>query len=478
MIICALVEAFEFIELLTVRRGATDQAAAPTPRRPPFISIHVPICSEPPEVVARTLGALSNLRYEAFEVLVVDNNTKDERLWRPIETLCGQLGARFRFFHLETWPGFKAGALNFALQNTAKEASLIGIIDADYETAPEFLNNIIGYFEDESIAFVQTPQDYRDWGKEAFSRMCYWEYWQVFAVSMNLRNRRNAILMHGTMSLVRKDAVQRAGGWAEWCLTEDSEMGLRLLADGFRGIYVRTTYGRGLVPFTYRDYKRQRRRWVIGGVQQFKRHISLFIPRPGRTGRMSILQLFDYLRGWLLWFRDCVIVVSVPLACIGTVAILSGLVEPDVFWILAIGLFLIVAQLVTRQIIVYRIYLAASWRDTLGAMVANVSLIWTIGWAWLAGLATQDHVFQRTPKRSHSEPSWVEIARGEMIASAITFLLGIVAAIKFGLSGWGVIVTLWSYTIFFTPAVWMAWCTASNLDPTNSLTPQRNSSQI
>jgi cellulose synthase/poly-beta-1,6-N-acetylglucosamine synthase-like glycosyltransferase len=85
------------------------------------------------------------------------------------------------------------GKIRFALQQTAEEAALIGVVDADYETAPEFLAEVVDYFEDGQIAFVQTPQDYRDWSSKPFPRMCYWEYWQVFAVSMKLRDRSNAI---------------------------------------------------------------------------------------------------------------------------------------------------------------------------------------------------------------------------------------------------------------------------------------------
>ena len=58
------------------------------------------------------------LDYPDFEVIVIDNNTTDPALWRPVAEHCARLGARFRFFHLGIWPGFKAGALNFALRET------------------------------------------------------------------------------------------------------------------------------------------------------------------------------------------------------------------------------------------------------------------------------------------------------------------------------------------------------------------------
>ena len=49
------------------------------------VSLHVPAYNEPPEVVRATLRYLEDLDYPNFEVLVIDNNTRDERLWKPVQ---------------------------------------------------------------------------------------------------------------------------------------------------------------------------------------------------------------------------------------------------------------------------------------------------------------------------------------------------------------------------------------------------------
>jgi hypothetical protein len=90
------------------RGGAAD---APSQcRRGPKVSVHVPTYAEPPDVVIGTLDALARLDYDNVEVLVIDNNTKDETLWRPVQEHCRRLGDRFRFFHVEPLAGAKAGA--------------------------------------------------------------------------------------------------------------------------------------------------------------------------------------------------------------------------------------------------------------------------------------------------------------------------------------------------------------------------------
>src|SRR5262249_7186698 len=117
-----LVDGYELAEVLWAknrRRAFEPRRDWTPPPDAPKVSIHVPCYNEPPHMVIETLNALAKLDYPDFEVLVIDNNTKDEAVWKPLEAHCAILGARFRFFHLPNWPGFKAGALNYALTQTS-----------------------------------------------------------------------------------------------------------------------------------------------------------------------------------------------------------------------------------------------------------------------------------------------------------------------------------------------------------------------
>lgn len=413
-------EALELIEL-PFAQGCVP--SAPLPRDPPFVSIHVPISSEPPEVVSRTLAALSALRYPAFEVLVVDNNTPDDALWRPIQGLCAALGPRFRFFHLPTWPGNKAGALNFALAQTAPEAGAIAVVDADYEVSPEFLAELVPELVDESVGFVQAPQAYRSMGGQ-LERMMYWEYAQFFEVSMRIRQHRNSILLHGTMTVVRREALERVSGWSEWCLTEDSELGLRLLAVGYRGVYRHRALGRGLIPFTFSDYARQRQRWVAGGQQALARHWRFFLPR----SPLSCGQRFHYLQGWAPWIRDAVVVGTAPLAVAAPVLDrVSGRVAPSQLWGAAV--LTLFCYLAIRQLVIYRWLLQRPLGDALAAGLAIVTLIPTVGSAWLRSILGSPPAFRRTPKRAES------LMQGsESTHAALAGIGGVLGAVMLALS--------------------------------------------
>jgi cellulose synthase/poly-beta-1,6-N-acetylglucosamine synthase-like glycosyltransferase len=185
VIVVLLAEAHEWAEALWLVE----------PRRPvvtsrfedddlPLVSIHVPAYNEPPQMLIETLDALAKLDYPRFEVLVIDNNTRDPAVWQPVEEHCALLGERFRFFHLLPLEGFKAGALNFALQNTAAEAQVVAVIDSDYQVNPQWLRSLVPNFSSPEIAIVQAPQDYRDGNENAFKAMCLAEYHGFFHIGM------------------------------------------------------------------------------------------------------------------------------------------------------------------------------------------------------------------------------------------------------------------------------------------------------
>ncbi len=432
LILCTLVELWELIEMLTRRTGRDRFPPIPV-LKSPFVSIHVPICSEPPEIVTQTLRALAQLDYESYEVLVIDNNTPDEFLWRPIEMVCKKLGPHFRFFHLDSWPGFKAGALNYALAKTSRVADIVCVIDADYEVLPAFLGYVVGHFADPTVGFVQAPQDFRDGEKNAFAEACYWEYRQFFTVGMMIRHSRNAILLHGTMGLVRRHALEKVGGWAEWCMTEDSELGLRLLARGYTGLYVPRTMGRGLLPLSYRSYRRQRRRWVIGGVQTLRRHWKILLGLPGAAGRLTLAQRLHYYQGWVPWLRDAIVVVSMVFGVFLGLAELRGASILHALTPLGLGMAAVFIHLAVRNIVIYRYQLSCSWRQTLGAVTAILGLAPTIGLSWLEGCLRQDFTFQRTPKAP-----WMEglkqhpLLHGALVGAGAIAALGIILLVASG----------------------------------------------
>ena len=384
----------------------------------PKVSIHVPAYNEPPEMLIETLDALAALDYPDYEVLVIDNNTKDESVWRPVEEHCRRLGSRFRFFHVDPLAGFKAGALNFALRHTAADAEVVGVIDADYVVRPEWLRDLVPAFARERTGIVQAPQDYRDASESAFKAMCHAEYRGFFHIGMVTRNERNAIIQHGTMTLVRRSLLERLG-WAEWCITEDAELGLRIFEAGYEATYLPKSYGRGLMPDSFLDFKKQRSRWAFGAMQIMRRHFSLLVSgtRPGLTAG----QRYHFVAGWLPWLADGF---NLLFNCAALVWALAMVVAPRhvqpplvIFSVLPLSLFLF--KLV-KLLHLYRTQVGANFRQTVAAAVAGLGLSHTIGAAMLSGFVRRDRPFFRTPKRArrHAIGQALGAAREEALLTA------------------------------------------------------------
>ncbi|MEI6557685.1 MAG: glycosyltransferase, partial [Rhodospirillaceae bacterium] len=317
-----LIDGLELTEVVFRRRFDRwfDPVTQPAPADAPMVSIHVPCYNEPPQMVIETMRALARLEYPNFEVLIIDNNTKDEAVWRPLEAAAAQFGPRFRFFHLPNWPGYKAGALNFGLEQTAPEAEYIAVIDSDYQVTPDWLAGTIPYFENPRVGFVQSPQDYREWENDLFKRMTNWEYAGFFHIGMVQRNERNAIIQHGTMTIIRKTALEEVGRWGEWCITEDADLGLRLFEHRYKSVYMSHSFGKGLVPDSFSGYKTQRFRWAYGAVQIMKRHWREFLPG---TKSLTLGQKYHFITGWLPWIADAAHLVFGAASVVWSVGLLA-----------------------------------------------------------------------------------------------------------------------------------------------------------
>jgi cellulose synthase/poly-beta-1,6-N-acetylglucosamine synthase-like glycosyltransferase len=364
----------------------------------PMVSLHVPTHSEPPEIVIETLNKIAKLHYANYEVLVIDNNTADEKLWMPLKKHCEKLGDKFRFFHLENLKGAKAGALNFAITQTNQRASLIAVIDADYHTEPEFLKELVGHFEDSTMGFVQTPHDYRDWKKSIFLTMCYWEYKIFFHSILIALNERGAGITVGTMCIIRKQALLDAGGWSEWCVTEDSELAIRIHDAGYSSAYVNKTYGRGLIPETFEAYKKQRYRWTAGPVQELTHHFKHYVGLSKKPSKFSLQQRVHHFNHGM---NNVIIGLSIPLT-ISSFALITSMVMhrevvavPFELWLAAT---ISLGSTLLLDWLIYKVTINPSLKEILGKILASKALQHVITYAAFRTLVTGSAAWNRTSK--------------------------------------------------------------------------------
>lgn len=354
----------------------------------PFVSILIPICNEPPSLVIETLRSALGISYDNFEVIVLDNNTTDPAVWRPVEAFCRDYD-RLRFFHFDQLDGFKAGALNVCLTHIDPRTEFVLVLDADYQVKPTILKTALRYISDERVALVQFPQAYRHVSTENSPLAC--EYDHFFSVYMPYANRCDYVLSTGTVSLIRKAALDAVGGWGTTSITEDVELGLKLYGAGYRGVYVNKRVGHGLMPGDFSSLRKQRLRWVFGNMQVLQQLFAM--PRH----QLSARQRLSAVATLTAWFNPFLI----PAAALLTGAVAYA-VAPRPALAAMMGLCVLICWLTAagRAVFFWQVGRKKRWgtRVTATAFLVHLGLLWESSIGWLGSLLGQTLPFERTNK--------------------------------------------------------------------------------
>lgn len=408
------------------------------PSYQPMVSLHVPAYNEPPELLIQTIQAVERIDYPDFEVVVIDNNTKDPAVWGPVEEYCRSRD-RVRFVHVAPWPGYKAGACNLALRrHTDPRAEIIGLVDADDIVEPYYLRETIPYFSDESLGFVQTCESNRDFEGSPYYTACVDSYQAFYLSVMSSRNERDTVPFVGTMGLFRRSALEAVGGWNEWCISEDTEASLRVLKEGWSGLYIPRCFGRGIVPPSFAGMLTQRHRWCFGAMQILRLHWRSLMPWDrSPDNQLTQAQRRDYLMASVGWFRDLLMLIFSFLLLVisGLLAAHSGFsVAPTEGARSLLPLSLIMIATVCN------IWTLGHWttlsvRRAVRSLVISLSVTWVIALACIEGMARRDGVFLRTSKSAGRRRilgalrlTWVET----VLAAVLYSCAGLLVTVRHG----------------------------------------------
>lgn len=226
------------------------------------------------------------------------------------------------------------------------------------------------------------------------------------------------------MTLIDRATLDQLGGWAEWCICEDAELGLRILAAGRRAVYVNHPFGHGLVPDSYEAYAKQRFRWAYGAMRIMRRHWASLL---GLRRGLSRAQRYHYIKGWLPWFGDALHLLF-SLTALGWSAVLiadplhTDFPEP----IFVYPALLLVVVRIVGTLWTYAARVRIGRRRTLLALIAGGSLTHKIAKAVWQGLLGIRRPFYRTPKLAAATPLLRSLlhVREEL---GLTLLLGLAA---------------------------------------------------
>jgi len=261
--------------------------------------------------------------------------------------------------------------------------------------------DLVPLFDDPKVAIVQAPQDHRDGDESIIKKAMNAEYAGFFDIGMVDRNEENAIVVHGTMVMVRLSAMMEVGGLGTDTIVEDSELGLRLFEAGYIAHYTNRRYGFGLLPDTVEAFKTQRHRWAYGAIQILKKHWREF--KPG-SKRLSPAQKNKFVTGWFFWLSDAMGPIMAVMNIIWVpVIIFVGVTIPTI----PITIPIITAFIVNilHTFILYRTKVKATFKEILLSSIASMSLQLIIFKAVFDGFIKDGLPFKRTEKGGKAKKS-------------------------------------------------------------------------
>jgi hypothetical protein len=301
----------------------------------PSVSIIAPAYNEEPNIVDNVRSLLS-LHYNNYEVVVVNDGSKDDTLRQLImafelvkvdfaintriktESVRGiyrsESKALERLVVIDKENGGKADALNAGI-NVAKN-DLILCIDADCIIEPDAVLKLVKPFMDEPVRVIGAGGVVRianscevQHGRlvkvhmpdNLLSRFQVLEYLRGFLMGRLAWSRINGLLIvSGALGLFDKDIVIKAGGYSTKTVGEDMELIIRMRKYmhkhklPYKLVYTPEPLCWTEAPANLNVLGRQRNRWSRGTLESLLMHRDiLFNPRYGTLGMLS----FPY---WLL----------------------------------------------------------------------------------------------------------------------------------------------------------------------------------
>jgi cellulose synthase (UDP-forming) len=261
------------------------QAKFDTGFKPP-VDVCITVAGEPVEIVEQTTRAALAMDYPNFTVNILNDGyiaRKDN--WKEIEAMAKQIGVNCITRKIPG--GAKSGNINNGLRETSNP--YVAIFDADHVPHENFLEKTMGFFADQRMGFVQSPQYYKNFSENYVTGGAWEQQELFFGPICRGKNRLNATFMCGTNMVLSRRALLEAGGMCETNIAEDFVTSLFIHEKGYNSVYVPEVLSEGLAPEDFLSYYKQQFRWARGSLEVIFKYNPLF--RRGLTWAQRIQYL-------------------------------------------------------------------------------------------------------------------------------------------------------------------------------------------
>jgi cellulose synthase/poly-beta-1,6-N-acetylglucosamine synthase-like glycosyltransferase len=231
-------------------------------KRFPTVAVGVPVKNEDTRIVEKTLVRLKEMNYpkDKMHIYLLDDST-DQKISAELRSFSKRNG--IRYLQRVSRTGFKAGNLNNMLNHSNEE--FVAVFDYDeYLTDKNFLLDLIPYFQDEKVGYVQTE-------KSAFKG-------NLLSDSVNLfdafffkfiqpaRAFNNTAIFSGSCGVIRRKVLDEIGGFPEYII-EDTFFSFLSDMHSYKGLYIPKVYAYGKPVLTFSSLIKQQWRYNYGDTQ-------------------------------------------------------------------------------------------------------------------------------------------------------------------------------------------------------------------
>ena len=217
------------------------------------------------EMLEETVRALIAMDYP-HETWVLDEGNDDE-----VKALCAGLGAhhfsrkKLRQYHT-THGTFesrsKHGNYNAWLYEIGFDRyEIIAAFDPDHVPNRDFLMNVLGYFDDPSIGYVQAAQVYYNQEASFIARGAAEETYAYYSSIQMTNYSLGYPIVTGCHTTHRVAALRQVGGFAPHA-ADDLLITVHYRVCGWKGVYLPRILARGLTPVDWSGFLIQQRRWA------------------------------------------------------------------------------------------------------------------------------------------------------------------------------------------------------------------------
>lgn len=421
------------------------------PAYAPPVDVFITVAGEPVDLVRKTIEGAQAIDYPNFAIYVLnDGLVAGKPNWKEIEILCEELGIRCLTRRVPG--GAKAGNINHALSKSSGE--YVAIFDADHVPYTPFLKKTMGYFVDQRVGFVQTPQYYKNHALNHVTAGAWEQQVLFFGAICNGKNSLNSAFMCGTNLVFRRKAVVEVGGIFEKNISEDFLTSMFLHEQGWQSVYVPEILAEGLAPEDLQTYAKQQFRWARGALEVVFRFNPFF-----RKG-LNFAQKIQYLASASQWLSGLCLAIN---ACFPLIFFFWGLMPlatVNETVMLAFLPFILMTMLLIREMSNSQFRFQGIC-FCLGAFPVHIKALIHL----LCGFKSR---FEVTNKRRQSAHCWLLVL--PLAGYIVCALAGILVCFgRHGLSAALVANAAWGlfYAAIFTPLLVGAWEKPSSqaLDP-------------